>query len=58
MNVNSNQANWPRRKEKRLKKSIQIRDAKVKGLEHINHKNQTVAARETGANCRYNMSLF
>jgi hypothetical protein len=36
----NNQTNWPRRKEKK----VQIRDAKVKGLEHTNHKNQAVAA--------------
>lgn len=46
------QTNWPRRKPKKLKKALQIRDAKVKGLEHINHKNKLVPARVTGGNCR------
>jgi hypothetical protein len=49
----NNQTNWPRRREKKVKKTVQIRDAKVKGLEHTNHKNQAVAARATGADCRY-----
>jgi hypothetical protein len=35
----NNQTNWPRRKGKKVKKTVQIRDAKVKGLEHIMYSN-------------------
>lgn len=54
--VNDNsieQTDWPKRKPKKVKRSLQIRDAKVKGLEHINHKNKLVPARITGGDCRY-----
>ena len=38
---NMEQTNWPKRK---AKKSVAIREAKVRGLEHINHKNKLVSA--------------
>lgn len=42
-NNDTGQTNWPKRKPKELKQSVQI--PVVKGLEHINHENKLIPER-------------
>lgn len=43
---------WPKRKEKKVKKETLIKLAKVRGEEHRNHKGKLITARATGEPCR------
>lgn len=47
----NNATNWPERKPKKIRHSTEIKDAKVKGLEHINHRNKVIEQRRTGPDC-------
>lgn len=46
-----------KRKRKEKKENI-IKNKKVKGEEHINHKNKLVAARKIGPDCRFVSTTF
>ena len=44
---------WPVRKKNEKPKANKIKEAKVKGEEHLNHKGKLVSAKQIGGNCRY-----
>lgn len=59
MNADSNNAHaWPKKREKKVHKSSVIKDSKVKGLLHQNHKGNIVEARQIGDDCRYVTTFF
>lgn len=43
---------WPKKKEKKIKKETLIKQAKVRGEEHINHRGKHIPIRSTGEPCR------
>lgn len=44
---------WPKKRQKSVKKESIIRDKKVHGEEHVNHVGKMVRKRKTGEDCRY-----
>lgn len=43
---------WPKKKEKKIRKQSLIKQLKVQGNEHVNHKGRLIVARKTGEACR------
>lgn len=48
----NNPCEWPKKRQKMIKKESVIRDAKVRGEEHVNHVGNLVPKRATGDDCR------
>lgn len=48
----NNHGEWPKKQQKMMKKASIIRDAKVRGEEHINHVGNIVPKRVTGEDCK------
>lgn len=48
----STEVQWPRKKEKKVRKEYKIRDSKVKGEEHVNHRRRVIEKRKPGITCR------